>query len=70
MPLPRRRLPSVVDAVMQGGMEGVGFLSVLIVLLLIALVALAVTATVWLIRDMSVRRRGVAGRGGGQTSDP
>jgi len=55
---------------MQGGMEGFGFLSVLIVLLLIALVALAVTATVWLIRDMSVRQRGVADRGGGQTSDP
>lgn len=55
---------------MQGGMEGFGFLSVLIVLLLIALVALAVAATVWLILDMSVRRRGVAGPGGDQTSDP
>ncbi len=55
---------------MQGGMEGFGFLSVLIVLLLIALVALAVTATVWLIRNMTVRTRPELGRTTSETSDP
>ncbi len=42
-----------------GGMDGFGaFFAVLLVLLLIALTALAVTATVWLIRNMNTRRPG------------
>ncbi len=43
----------------DGGMDGFGaFFAVLFVLLLIALTALAVTATVWLIRNMNTRRPG------------
>jgi len=42
-----------------GGMDGFGaFFAVLFVLLVIALTALAVTATVWLIRNMNTRRPG------------
>lgn len=42
---------------MGGGMDGFGsFFAVLFVALLIALTALAVTATVWLIRNMNTRR--------------
>jgi len=43
-----------------GGMDGFGaaFFAVLIVALLIALTALAITATVWLIRNMNTRRPG------------
>lgn len=55
---------------MHGGMDDFGFFSVLVVLLLIVLVILALTATVWLIRDMTVRRRPELGRSTGETSDP
>jgi len=42
-----------------GGMDGFGaFFGVLFVALLIAATALAVTATVWLIRNMNTRRPG------------
>ncbi|MDQ3656848.1 MAG: hypothetical protein M3457_17475 [Chloroflexota bacterium] len=42
-----------------GGMDGFGaFFAVLFLLLVIALTALAVTATVWLIRNMNTRRPG------------
>ncbi len=44
-----------------GGMHGFGaFFAVLFVLLVIALTALAITATVWLIRNMNTRRPGAA----------
>ncbi len=44
---------------MGGGMDGFGtFFAVLIVALLIALTALAITATLWLIRNMNTRRPG------------
>jgi len=42
-----------------GGMDGFGaFFAVLFVALLIAATALAITATVWLIRNMNTRRPG------------
>lgn len=55
---------------MNSGMGDFGFFSLLIVLLLIALVVLAVTATVWLIRNMTVRTRPELGRTTSETSDP
>lgn len=55
---------------MNGGMDDSGFYSILVALLLIVLVVLALTATVWLIRDMTVRKRPELGRSTGETSDP
>lgn len=54
---------------MNGGMGDSGLFAVLIVVLLIALVVLAVTATVWLVRSMTVRDSGGRGRSSNETSD-
>jgi len=51
---------------MHDGVAGFSFFAVLVTLLLIVVLVLAVTATVWLIRDMPHRR---AGREGGQSPD-
>ncbi len=55
---------------MNGGMDDFGFFAVLVVVLLIVLVVLGVTATVWLLRDLTARRRPELGRSPGGTSDP
>lgn len=55
---------------MSGGMDESGVYAVLVVLLLIALLVLAVTATVWLVRSMTVRGSRGNGRSSNETSDP